>query len=53
MLYVHIAFWVVGTPRIDKIDVPQGKDDEGKADIEIDVVPEGSTVVPQSEAADR
>ena len=55
MVHVHMAFWVVGAPRIDKIEVPQEKEDEheGKAWVEIDVVPEGVTVVPQSEAADR
>ena len=55
MVHVHMAFWVVGAPRIDKIEVPQKKEDEheGKAWVEIDVVPEGVTVVPQSEAADR
>jgi hypothetical protein len=53
MVHVHMAFWVVGAPRIDKIEVPQEKEDEGKAYIEIDVVPEGVAVVSQSEAADR
>ena len=53
MVHVHIAFWVVGAPRINKIEVPQEKEDEGKAYIEIDVVPEGVTVVPQSGEADR
>ena len=28
LVHVHMAFWVVGAPRIDKIDVPQEKDDE-------------------------
>jgi hypothetical protein len=53
MVRVHMAFWVVGAPRIDKIEVPQEKEEECKAYIEIDVVPEGVTVGPQSEAADR
>ena len=27
MLHAHIAFWVVGAPRIDKIEVPREKED--------------------------
>ena len=55
MVHVHMAFRVVGAPRIDKKEVPQEKEDEheGKAWVQIDVVPEGATVVPQSEAANR
>ena len=30
MIHVHIAFWVVGAPRIDKIEVPQEKEDENE-----------------------
>ena len=55
LVHVHMALWVVGVPRIDKIEVPQEKEDEneGKAWVEIEVVLEGATVIPQSEAAER
>ena len=55
LVHVHMALWVVGAPRIDKIEVPREKQDEkgGNAWMEIEVAPEGVTVVPQSEAADR
>ena len=55
LVHVHMAFWIVGAPRIDKIEVPREKQDEqgGKAWMEIEVAPEGGAVVPESEAADR
>ena len=55
MIHVHIAFWIVGAPRIDKIEVPREKGDDGttKTWVEIDVVPDGAVVVPESAAADR
>ena len=55
MVHVHMAFWIVGAPRIDKIEVPREKRDEkgDNAWMEIEYVPEGVTVVPESEAADR
>ncbi len=55
MLHAHMAFWVIGAPRIDKIEVPQEKADEGEENtwVEIEVLPDGVTVTPQSEAADR
>ena len=28
MVHVHMAFWIVGAPRIDKIEVPREKQDE-------------------------
>ena len=55
MLHAHIAFWVVGAPRIDKIEVPREKEDGATAKtwVEIDVVPDGSAVVPEAAAADQ
>ena len=55
LVHVHMAFWVVGAPRIDKIEVPQEKDDENGSNawMEIEVVREGATVIPQTEAANR
>ena len=60
MFHAHMAFWVIGAPRIDKIEVPQEREDEGEEEegeegswVEIDVQPDGVTVTPQSEAADR
>ena len=28
LVHVHMAFWIVGAPRIDKIEVPREKQDE-------------------------
>ena len=55
MIHAHIAFWIVGAPRIDKIEVPREKDDASaeKTYVVIDVVPEGSLVVPHTAAADQ
>ena len=41
MVHVHMAFWIVGAPRIDKIEVPREKKEEkgGKAYMEIEVGP--------------
>ena len=30
MLHAHMAFWVIGAPRIGKIEVPREKADEGE-----------------------
>ena len=52
IVHVHMAFWVVGAPRIDKVDVPCGQ--KGGSDgIEIHVPLPGQHAVPQAEAADR
>ena len=55
MIHAHIAFWVVGAPRIDKIEVPREKEEEttAKTWVEIDVVPDGSVAVPEAAAADQ
>ena len=47
-----MAFWVVGAPRIDKIEVPR-EQAGGSGGIEIDVPLPGQHAVPQAEAADR
>ena len=51
MIHAHMAFWIVGAPRIDKIAVPRAKEDG--ACVEIDAAPPGAEVVPEPEAADR
>ena len=55
MFHPHMAYWVIGAPSIDKVEVPQEKAGEGqeKPWVEFEVVPEGATVAPQSEAGDR
>ncbi len=55
MLHAHMAFGVIGVPRIDKIEVPREKADEGEYHtwVEIEVLPNGVMAIPQSEAADR
>ena len=53
MIHLHIAFWIVGAPRIDKIEVPREKKEDEKTWVEIDVVPDGSVVVPEAAAADQ
>ena len=52
MIHAHMAFWVVGAPRIDKIEVPcdVSKNSEG---VEIDVNVPGQRVVPQAQAAEQ
>ena len=51
MIHAHMAFWIVGAPRIDKIDVPRLTTDT--AVVEIDAAPPGAEVVAEVEAADR
>ena len=52
IIHAHMAFWVVGAPRIDKVDAPCGQ--EGGSDgIEIHVPLPGQHAVLQAEAADR
>jgi hypothetical protein len=51
MIHAHMAFWIVGAPRIDKIDVPRSTKDT--AFVEIDAAPPGAEVVAEAEAADR
>ena len=55
MLHAHMAFWVVGAPRIDKIQVPREKTTEGEQSgwVEIESLPEGGEVTPTCEAAAR
>ncbi len=48
LIHTHIAFWIVGSPRIDKVVVPkETKPDE----VEIDVTPAEAVVLPQERAA--
>ena len=48
-VHVHIALWIVGVPRIDKVVVP--KEDLDKGYVELEVPIEGDTVLPQEQAA--
>ena len=49
LVHVHIAFWMVGAPRLDKIIVPKEKGDDI---IEIEVEHEDNcSALPQEEAA--
>ena len=50
MIHTHMAFWIVGAPRIDHIEVPQ---ETSEGDYKIERLPDGVSVTPQSEAADR
>ena len=52
MNHEHMACWVVGAPRIDKIEVPRESKEEADV-VEIEVSLPGASVVPQTEAADR
>ena len=48
LIHTHIAFWIVGSPRIDKVVVPT----ETKSDVvEIDATHAEAFVVPQERAA--
>ena len=49
MVHIHIALWIVGAPRIDKVIVPKENVDEGFVEIKAPI--EGETVLPQEEAA--
>ena len=52
IIHVHMAVWVVGAPRIDKIEAP--REQEGKSGgVEIETPLPGQDAVPQAEAADR
>ena len=53
VIHGHMAFWIVGAPRIDKVEMPQEKCDECEEQrwVEIEALPDGAAVVPQSEAA--
>ena len=56
MIHAHMALWITGAPRIDKIEVPRAKSGDsgdGKTWVEIDVVPPGAEVAPQAAAATR
>ena len=48
ILHAHIAFWMVGAPRIDKIQVPREKEENV---LEIDVDADESTALENDEAA--
>ena len=50
MLHAHMAFWIVGSPRIDHIVVPKQMDE---STYEITAQWETDVVVPQTEAANR
>ena len=51
MIHAHMAFWIVGAPRIDNIAVPRKQRDG--AIVEINVALPGAEVVAEAEAADR
>jgi hypothetical protein len=52
LVHVHIALWIVGSPRIDKVQVPKELQAEGESGrVEINVPIDGETVMPQEEAA--
>ena len=52
IIHVHMAVWVVGAPRIDKIEAPRAQ--AGKSGgVEIETPLPGQDAVPQAEAADR
>ena len=48
ILHAHIAFWMVGAPRIDKIQVPREKEENV---VEIDVDADENTAIANDEAA--
>ena len=48
LVHVHIALWIVGSPRIDKVIVPR---EQGGNLVEVEVPIHGETVLPQEEAA--
>ena len=52
IIHAHMAFWVVGAPRIDKIAVPR-EQARGSGGVEIETPLPGQSVVPQAEAAGR
>ena len=52
MIHAHMAFWVVGAPRIDKIEVPR-EQARGAGCVEIDAPLPGQHSAPHAEAAER
>ena len=52
IIHTHMGLWMVGAPRIDKIEVP--REQAGESDgVEIETPLPGQDAVPQAEAADR
>ena len=52
LVHVHIALWIVGSPRIEKVQVPkelQGEGENGRVEITVPI--DGETVMPQEEAS--
>ena len=47
-VHTHIAFWIVGAPRIGKVVVPTATKSDS---VEIDVTPEDAVVLPQEDVA--
>ncbi len=52
IIHAHMAFWVVGAPRVDKVEGPR-EPAPGSAVVEIEVPLPGQHAVPQAQAADR
>ena len=52
IIHVHMALWVVGAPRIDKIEALR-EQPKRSAGVEIESPLPGQHAVPQAEAADR
>ena len=50
IMHAHIAFWIVGSPRIDKIDLPKEKSEDV---IEVDASTEDCRVLAHEEAANQ
>ena len=50
IIHAHIALWIVGSPRIDKINVPKNPEDNV---VEVDVDADDVEIVTQEEAANR
>ena len=52
IIHAHMAFWVVGAPRVDKIEAPR-ESALGSAGVEVEVPLPGQHAVPQAQAVDR
>ncbi|CAK0867486.1 unnamed protein product [Prorocentrum cordatum] len=50
--HAHMAFWVIGAPRIDMVEAPR-EPAPGSAGVEIEAPLSGQHAVPQAQAADR
>ena len=54
LVHVHIALWIVGSPRIDKVETPfeaETAESDQSLTVRVDITPSDAVPLPQAEAA--